>query len=411
MVYTDFRRGAPLIQALSGSSDSLEELRAVFLLTDILAQPLLERIFERRRYGGRRGYPLIILWRALIGMYYLEGVDSLNGVIRRLYDDPNFRALCGFGDKIPHRTTFLRFFHRVKSYQPEVDAIFLEVLSRLQAELPDIGREVAIDSTTVRVHANPNRTVSSDPEAAWTRKNNATAKDGGTEWFYGYKMHLLADTLYGVPLTWEVTPANRHDSRVFRILLEKAFRDIEWFSPETLTADRGYDYPALHEYLLERGITPIIHMRKSSASDGPHDGVYDKRGRPVCMGNISMEYIATDTERGHLYRCRGCHLKKRKGVLYCYDELWVRPEENPRVVGVVARGSAEWTDLYAKREVIEQLFKGMKQSRKLERHYLRRKMNIDLHVTMCTLTCVLKMLMNARAGRMDTLRWMVRKVA
>ena len=154
-------------------------------------------------------------------------------------------------------------------------------------------------------------------------------------------------------------------------------------------------------------------MRKSSASDGLYEGIFDAKGRPMCMGNIPMVHVHTDEERGHLFRCPdgGCHLKGRTGVRYCFDELWVSPEENLRVVGVVARGSAEWAELYARREIIEQLFKSMKQSRRLERHYFRGKESIRFHVSMCALTCALKILMNTRAERIDTLRWQVRKVA
>ncbi len=346
-------------------------------------------------------------------MYYLEGIGPLNSLIRRLENDPHPRMLCGFGGTLPHRTTFSRFFNRMKELQDDVGALFVGALNVLQTELPDLGEGVAIDSTTVRTHSNPNRKVKSDQETGWTKKNSAGAKENGKEWFFGFKMHTLADTKYGLSLEWETTSANRHDSIAFMSLMEKAFRDFQWFSPKVLTADRGYDYPEIHEYLRKRGILAIIHMRKSSASDGLCDGIFNEKGQPMCMGSIPMEFVRTDEERGHLYRCveAGCPLMERKGVRYCDYELWVEPEENLRVIGFVARSSKEWDELYARREIIEQLFKAMKQSRRLERHCFRGKRNIELHISMCALTCVLKMLMNARAGRIDTLRWQVRKLA
>ena len=61
----------------------------------------------------------------------------------------------------------------------------------------------AIDSTTVRTHANPHRRVRADPEAGWTAKNSAGAKEGGKEWRYGYKLHMVADANHGIPLGHE----------------------------------------------------------------------------------------------------------------------------------------------------------------------------------------------------------------
>ena len=57
-----------------------------------------------------------------------------------------------------------------------------------------------MDATTVRSHCNPNRKRVSDPEASWTAKNSARAKAGGKEWHHGYKVHMVADANYGLPL-------------------------------------------------------------------------------------------------------------------------------------------------------------------------------------------------------------------
>ena len=70
---------------------------------------------------------------------------------------------------------------------------------RLKAQLPGLGDELAVDSTVVRTHANPNRRTITDPQASWTAKNSAGAKEGGKEWRYGYKLHMVADANYGLP--------------------------------------------------------------------------------------------------------------------------------------------------------------------------------------------------------------------
>ena len=75
-----------------------------------------------------------------------------------------------------------------------------DVTDRLKEWLPDLGDEVAVDSTAVRAHSNPNRKHVSDSDAEWGVKNSAKAKEGGTEYFFGFKVHMVADATYGVPL-------------------------------------------------------------------------------------------------------------------------------------------------------------------------------------------------------------------
>ena len=126
-----------------------------------------------------------------------------------------------------------------------------------------------------------------------------------------------------------------------------------------------------------------------------------------------MEYVRTDPEKGHLYRCRadGCHLRDRKGVAYCQDELWEDRTDNPPLVGPVRRGSPEWKDLYGKRQAVERLFKSLKESRRLEAHHVRGLRRISLHATMAVLTYQATALVHIRAGEAAQACWQVRKVA
>ena len=106
---------------------------------------------------------------------------------------------------LPHRTTFNRFISRLAQHPDLVEQSFASVTGKLRELMPDLGDEVAVDSTTVRTHANPNRHTPSDPQASWTAKNSAGAKVGGKEWRYGYKLHMVADANHGIPLGMVVT--------------------------------------------------------------------------------------------------------------------------------------------------------------------------------------------------------------
>ena len=285
---------------------------------------------------------------------------------------------------------------------------------RLKHLLPDLGDVVAIDSTSVRTHSNPNRKTISDREARWGVKHSAKARESGKEYFFGYKSHAVADAVYGIPLAQVVTPGNRSDSPVLPEVMEKARSLHDRWSPRVAIADRGYDSNENHNWLDAQEVLPIIHIRRPTNAD-LYDGIYTKEGVPTCLGGIPMEYAKTDPATGHhLYRCQtgGCHLKgSRQGVLYCDSEVWEDPAANIRLFGKIRRAGPEWKALYRKRYAIERVFKGMKESRRLERHCVRGLRQIALHALMSTLAFQATALVWVLAGQSEWMRWMVRKVA
>ena len=343
-------------QHVSRAQDAHGELAAVFANLDDAA--LLARLQEYR-WTGRQGYPLKALWRAYVGSFVLN-LPHTNALIRRLEDDADFRHLCGFR-KLPHRSTFNRFIRRLSWHPDLVERCFVRLTDQLKALLPDLGQEVAVDSTAVRTHSNPNRRRISDPEASWTAKNSAHAK-GGKEWHFGYKSHAVVDANYGVPLAQIVTTAHRNDSPYLPRVMVKARVQHPWFQPAAVIADRGYDAASNHKFLVALGIVPVIHIR-----DTDKNSIYTATGVPTCLGQVPMQYVRSDPQRGHLYRCRagGCHLAGRPvgTISRCDDEAWERPAPGHSGASeLLRRDGPEWRGLYAKRQAIERCFKSLKES-------------------------------------------------
>ena len=343
---------------------------------------------------------------------FLLNLPNMNTLIRRLHEDAALQKLCGFGEQIPHRTTFNRFRIRVSEHLDLVEASLRKLTNELKADkrLEGLGETVAVDSTTVKTHSNPSRKVVSDGEATWTAKTSDKSKDG-KEWYFGFKYHALVDATYGIPLAGITTTASENDTRYLPTLMDKAESLYRWFRPRFVLADRGYDALSNYRDVLKRGAAPIIAIRNTSRKELV-EGLYTRHGEPVCMGMVPMDYVRTDSTRGHLYRCRpqGCRLKSRKGVRYCDDTEWVRRPDNPRVFGPIRRTSKEWRTLYNLRQTIEGTFKSLKQSRRLESHCLRGLRNIKLHVTMSALALQATIWLRLKQGRLDLLRWMVRRV-
>ena len=387
-------------------------IRHIFSVLDDAA--LLARLQEYR-WTGRQGYSLRALWRAYVASFILN-LPHTNALIRQLVHDRELREVCGFDDLLPHRTTFNRFIQRLSHHPDLVESCITTITNRLKELLPDLGQEVAIDSTVVRSHCNPSRKTVSDPQASWTVKNSARAKDGGKEWAHGYKLQLVADANHGVTLGQIVGQAKGNDFLELPRLMDHTTDLLDWFKPSAAMADRGYDSRANHQYLHDRGILPIIKMRRptgrSTGGARLHEGIYTASGVPTCIGQVPMEYVRSDPEKGHLYRCAGCHLKDSRAGLFphCTDEVWEDPKRDIRLFGVIRRNSPEWRSLYGKRQAIERVFKSMKESRRLERHCVRGLRQITLHSLMSVLSYQATVLVNVLAREPELMRWMVRKI-
>lgn len=389
---------------LSEALETLQTLPAV--------QNFLDSVADSRR-NTRPGYSPVAMFRAFCTKYLL-GERYTVGLIGRLRASPRLMEVCGL-ESLPSESTFSRFFAKLSRRPGIWETALSQMVEKLREVLPGIGEAVAVDSTDIEAFANPNRTTPRDPDATWgfrtTKARSGSSKD--KEPFFGYKMHALNDAVHGVPLVHIVHPANQNDSPELPKLVEKAQATFGWLAPGHLLADRGYDSQANHKFLVSRGIAPIIHVRKPTAHDGLHDGLYDRNGFPVCGdGKTRMDYIRTDPETGHhLFRCppAGCALKaKSTGAMrYCdIPDYWLDPQDNLRAVGVVARASPEWKKLYSRRQVIERMFGSMKRSRLLNRHQYMARCKLETHVTMSVLTYLATMLARVLAGDVDRIRRM-----
>lgn len=384
----------------------LQEFEAILANLDDAA--LLKQL-KRYRWTGRPGHSLRALLRAYC-VSFLLNLPSISALIRELQASPELCRLCGF-DTIPHRTTLSRFIKRLSGYPELMQQVSVHLTQEIRPYLPGLGQEVAVDSTTVRSHSNPNRKHISDPEASWTAKNSAHAKDL-KEWSWGYKLHTVADANYGLPLAGLTTTAKESDSPLLPTLIQHTESLYGWFHPSAVIADRGYDSRKNHLYLYRKGILPIIHIRRN-ANAPLYEGIYTEQGVPTCIGQVPMEYVRSDPQRGHLYRCGGCHLAgpNRGGIRYCNSEVWEDPRRDIRLFGAIRRNGPEWKELYAKRQAIERVFKSLKESRRLERHHLRGLQQVRLHGLMSMVLFQATVLHRLQTGRENEMRWMVRRVA
>ena len=184
------------------------ELKAAL---DGLGEEGLEEISQalRGEYSGRGPKPFDrkAILRALFALHVIprltgEKITTLTALRNALINNPAFRIACGFGEfgRIPSRSTFSGVHSQLTKapYKGMAEEIARRLLAILREDYPNLGEEVAVGSTVIESCANPNRTPDSDPEAAWTKKNDARNRDG--VWKYGYKSSTAL---------WTRTPARR----------------------------------------------------------------------------------------------------------------------------------------------------------------------------------------------------------
>ena len=202
------------------------------------------------------------------------GLDSICDLIRTLEDNPFIAAACGidFPDDIPSQPTFSRFGTKLsrRPFSLMVKDITRNLTRRMYDRFPGFGKSVAIDSTDVKAWSNGGKLRKgrhSDPQAGWVVKR---ATDGNRKYVYGYKVHLLADAEYEVPISMTVTAGNIPDIKQASAVLRQARFTTSKFYPDYVICDAGYSSDALRslikrQYRAEAIIDPNAAHKKAFA--------------------------------------------------------------------------------------------------------------------------------------------------
>jgi transposase len=140
------------------------------------------------------------------------------------------------------------------------------------AILPGFGKSVAIDSTDIRAWSNggkrgkrrrkgkkrqkPKRGKVSDLDAGWCVKTNT---EGNKKYVWGYKVHLLADTTYELPMCVDITAGNVNDITRATPLLMQVRYTCSKFHPRHVICDAAYSSDKLRAVIRRQyRATPVI---------------------------------------------------------------------------------------------------------------------------------------------------------
>jgi DDE family transposase len=217
---------------------------------------------EALRWTGRRGYgPRTLVGACLIKSLY--GFTTWTRAAALISDHPGLQAAIG---GCPSVFACYRFTVKLREHATVLADCLDRIAASLQAELPGIGTDVAIDGSNLEAFANGHRRLSkhgperehySDPDASWGHRSAISTRGAGS--FYGYKLMLACCARTGLPLAWRVETARRNESLFVAPLLDALH--ARGYRPETVAADKAYDSNRVHAECMERDCLPVIPLK------------------------------------------------------------------------------------------------------------------------------------------------------
>ncbi|MBS3943422.1 MAG: transposase, partial [Dethiobacter sp.] len=226
-------------------------------------------------------------------------------------------------------------------------------------------------------------------------------------WF-GYKLHLVVDAVYELPVNFSVTKASASDLKEGHKLVDRMAKQQPKIIGrcEFFIGDKGYDDTKLIVKLWDKyQVKPVIDIRNMWRGDqtrlltGKDNIVYDYRGTVYCYcpetnKRLEMAFGGFEKDRETLkYRCPALHYGREcKGRKQCCVTGGVRIplEEDRRIFTPLARSSYKWANCYKKRTAIERVNSRLDEAYGFEKHFIRGKQKMELRCTLA-LTVMLAM--------------------
>jgi hypothetical protein len=429
--------------------ETSSELQRLELVLGTMPDEGLMLVLEAERKGRRDDNPIRSTWNTVIaGIVF--GHESVASLRRELLRNGELRQTCGLdvakGEKsVPKPSVYSNFLRKLFRHQDLIEAMFDELVAKLCELLPGFGKRLAVDSKKLESYSvgKKDPQESSDPEAAWGVKEYSGVDENGRLWkqvksWFGYKVHLIVDSVYELPVAYELTKASSHDSPQLLSMVEK----LKTAHPELLegaeylSADKGYDSAENNEILFDNyGINPVIGIRSMWSDEpelprlllGDFDNIfYTEKGAILCRylsdENLEeskkyakMAFKGFEKSRGTLKYC--CPAKvygiKCKQIKECRYGRVVRVPINKdrRIFTPIARSSYKWAREYKRRTAVERINSRLDMNFGFEKHYIRgfKKMRCRMGLSLVVMLAVA--VGRIKANRAEDMRSLVKKVA
>jgi hypothetical protein len=404
--------------------ENLGDLQRLKYVLENLPDKNLIRKLKQIRGKGRNDFNIIPMWNSILAGIVFQH-NSIESLRRELLRNRQLRIICGFNDLIPPEKSipmswnYTRFLKNLIQCQGEIMNMFNEMVSKVSQLLPDFGSFLAHDGKAIDTYAKAKKQGYKSPDGRretdanfGTKKYSGITKDGQCwetvkSWF-GYKLHLIIDANYELPIAFELTKASVAETPIAHQLVDALADEHPDLIKKTdyFTSDRGNDDVKLVTKLWRKHkIKPIIDIRNMwkdpDATRGLSTGenvIYNYKGDVSCVcphsGEIKrMIYGGYEKDRsGHKYLCPSIQNGiecKGKNECPVFQKKYVRisMKENERIFVPVARCSYKWKKLYKKRTSVERVNSRVDRVFCFEKHFIKgqKKMKLRLSLAFCVM--------------------------
>ena len=302
------------------------------------------------------------------------------------------------------------------THSDKIESIFEKLVKFLRKVLPDFGKDMAIDSKAIPSIANTKNKNEKkdgrrDTDADYGKKEYKGVKEDGSAWekiikWFGYKLHLIVDANYELPVAYSITKASEPDINEAHRMIEKLDKERPEIleSCDTLEADRGYDDTKLLVKLYDNyGIKPVIDIR-NMWKDGDETKLlmdienvtYNFKGDVFCYcleTGVIREMASGGFEKDRLALKKLCPVKAYGIDCACREECSVKGairiplELDRRVFLPIDRSSCKFKRYYDKRTSVERVNGRLDVSFGFENHYIRgkEKMKVRCGIALCVM--------------------------
>lgn len=386
--------------------ESLGDLERLRLVLEYLPDEEFMKHMENERGNGRDEYPVRAMWNSILAGIVFEH-KTIESLRRELLRNGQLRSMCGFKNVlVPPPWVYSRFIDKLleEEHKEYIEEIFNNLIKELKLLLPDFGEMLAIDGKAIDSFANSHNYDNEeeikddrrrDLDADYGKKTYYYEDDEGNKYkkiksWFGYKLHLIVDAAYELPVAFKVTPASNAETPAAHELIDEIKETHPWMLEDCkyFLGDRGYDDGKLIKKLWDdheiKAVIDIRNMWKDGEDtklvEGEENIVYDYCGNVYCYDPVTgqkreMAFGGFEKERGTLkQRCPAEHYGlKCKGKDECpvAGSVRIQMEEDRRVFTPVARQSYKWDRIYKNRTAVERVNSRLDVSYGFENHTIR----------------------------------------
>jgi len=408
--------------------ENLGDLERLRLVIEYMPDEELMYKLERDRKNGRNDYPVRAMWNSILAGVVFQHI-SVESLRRELSRNGQLRLMCGFYginikkrrnkkkvEIVPPAYVYTRFLKKLYEHEEEINKIFKNLVEELRELQPDFGKDLAIDGKAISsLSKRENKSMKTDgrrdKDADWGRKEYKGVREDGTAWekivkWFGYKLHLIVDSNYELPVAFSLTKASESDINGAHLLIDKLKEERPEILKEceTMEADKGYDDAKLIKRLWDdEEIKPVIDIRnmwkdpdKTRQLGGYENIVYNYKGNIYCYcletgEKREMAVGGFEKDRNTLKKL--CPAKQYGVKCKCMDKcpvkqgIRIKLEVDRRIFTPIDRASYKWEKYYDKRTSVERVNGRIDELFGFEKHYIRgiAKMKVKCGIALCVM--------------------------